>query len=149
MNTLLHTLPAIVDKKNKRKGRGIGSGAGVKSGRGTTRHQRARRAIPLHFEGGQNRMVKKFPLLRGKVKNRSYQEDPLVINVEKLNRFNAQDVVDMDALIKARMVDDKAYVSGVKILGYGTLEKALQVALPMSKTAREKIEKAGGKVIEA
>lgn len=94
-------------------------------------------------------MVKKFPLLRGKVKNPSYKPEQFVINVEKLNRFNAQDVIDMDALIKANMVDDRAYKNGIKILGYGTLEKALQVALPMSKTAREKIEKAGGKVIEA
>jgi ribosomal protein L15 len=149
MDINLHSLPGIVDKRAKIKGRGIGSGAGVKSGRGTTRHQSARTTIPLHFEGGQNRMVKKFPLLRGKDRNPSYTMEPIVINVEKLNRFSANDVIDVDALVKARMVDDKAYEVGVKILAQGKLEKALQVALPMSKTAREKIEKAGGKVIEA
>src|SRR3989344_5008252 len=49
----------------------VGSGVGAKSGRGTTRHQRARESIPLFFEGGQNRLVKKFPLVRGKGKNKS------------------------------------------------------------------------------
>ena len=59
---LIHQLPALVQKKKKRLGRGLGSGAGAKSGRGTTRHQRSRESIPLHFEGGQNKITKKFPL---------------------------------------------------------------------------------------
>jgi len=66
----LSNLPKIVTKKKKRLGRGLGSGKGSKSGRGTTRHQKARESIPLHFEGGQGRMVKKFPLLRGKGRNK-------------------------------------------------------------------------------
>ncbi|HLC94297.1 MAG TPA: hypothetical protein VJH96_01915 [Patescibacteria group bacterium] len=67
----LSTLPKIIEKGKKRVGRGLGSGRGAKSGRGTTRHQRARESIPLFFEGGQNRLVKKFPLVRGKGKNKS------------------------------------------------------------------------------
>jgi len=145
----LHTLPSIVDQKKKRLGRGLGSGAGSKSGRGTTRHQSARTTIPLHFEGGQNRMVKKFPLLRGKTRNNAIGLKPYVINLGQLNSFDANDVIDLDALVKARMVVEKAYKAGVKILSDGKLEKALQVALPVSKKAQEKIEKAGGKVIEA
>ena len=47
------------------------------------------------------------------------------------------------------MVVNKAYKTGVKILGNGKLEKALQVALPVSAKAKDQIEKAGGKVIEA
>src|SRR3989338_740389 len=141
MELELHSLPSIIGKKNKRKGRGIGSGAGVKSGRGTTRHQSARTKIPIHFEGGQNRLVKKFPLLRGKTKNNSVQIKPYVINVEKLNRFAANDVIDLDALVKAHMVVNKAYKTGVKILGNGKLEKALQVALPVSAKAKDQIEK--------
>jgi ribosomal protein L15 len=69
MNTFLSNLPKIVDKSKKRLGRGLGSGKGAKSGRGTTRHQKAREGIPIHFEGGQGRMVKKYPLLRGKGRN--------------------------------------------------------------------------------
>ena len=70
MNNILSHLPKIITKKKKRLGRGLGSGKGAKSGRGTTRHQKARESIPLHFEGGQGRMVKKFPLLRGKGRNK-------------------------------------------------------------------------------
>lgn len=71
MIDFLSNLPKIVIKRKKRLGRGLGSGKGSKSGRGTTRHQKAREKIPLHFEGGQGRMVKRFPLLRGKGKNKS------------------------------------------------------------------------------
>lgn len=77
MENFLSNLPKIVDKKKKRLGRGLGSGKGAKSGRGTTRHQKAREDIPLHFEGGQGRMVKKFPLLRGKGKNKPKISDKL------------------------------------------------------------------------
>lgn len=71
MIDFLSNLPKIIIKRKKRIGRGLGSGKGSKSGRGTTRHQKAREKIPLHFEGGQGRMVKRFPLLRGKGKNKS------------------------------------------------------------------------------
>lgn len=70
MQNILSHLPKIVTRRKKRLGRGLGSGKGSKSGRGTTRHQKARESIPLHFEGGQARMVKKFPLLRGKGRNK-------------------------------------------------------------------------------
>ncbi len=71
MENFLSQLPKIVARHKKRLGRGLGSGKGAKSGRGTTRHQKARENIPLHFEGGQGRLVKRFPLLRGKGKNKS------------------------------------------------------------------------------
>jgi len=70
MLNFLSNLPKIVSAKKKRLGRGLGSGKGAKSGRGTTRHQKARESIPLHFEGGQGRIIKRFPLLRGKGKNK-------------------------------------------------------------------------------
>lgn len=84
MVNFLANLPKIVAKKKKRLGRGLGSGRGSKSGRGTTRHQKARESIPLHFEGGQARMVKKFPLLRGKGRNKSYKKKE-VKNYERSN----------------------------------------------------------------
>jgi len=72
--SFLSNLPKIVAKPKKRVGRGLGSGRGAKSGRGTTRHQKARESIPLFFEGGQGRIIKKFPFLRGKGKNKSKKD---------------------------------------------------------------------------
>lgn len=143
----LHTLPKIVEKKARRLGRGIGSGAGAKSGRGTTRHQTARTTIPNHFEGGQAKMTKRFPLLRGKGKNKSILPDPCILNVGDLNKLKKGSNVDIDTLVKESFVDKIAYTNGVKILSKGILEHALTVNVPTSKKAQEKIEKAGGKVI--
>src|SRR3989304_3525474 len=96
----LSNLPKIKKKKQKRRGRGLGSGRGSKSGRGTTRHQKARESIPLHFEGGQGKMVKKYPLLRGKGKNKSRQKTSLAISLDRLNIFSVGDVVDYTSLEK-------------------------------------------------
>ena len=68
--SFLSNLSKIIKKTKKRIGRGLGSGRGAKSGRGTTRHQKARESIPLFFEGGQGRIIKRFPLLRGKGRNK-------------------------------------------------------------------------------
>ena len=144
--TLLHELPKIVGKRKKRLGRGVGSGSGAKSGRGTTRHQKARTNIPLHFEGGQNKITKKYPLLRGKGRNKSIQVKPYVVNVEKLNVLKKGTVVTVESLIKAHIVEADAVTRGVKVLGRGKLEVSLKVALPASKKAVEKIEKAGGSI---
>lgn len=139
----LSQLPKIVAKRKKRLGRGLGSGKGSKSGRGTTRHQKARESIPLHFEGGQARMVKKFPLLRGKGRNKSIREKPRVVNLSSLNLFKDGEVVDISVLTKKGLI---AKENKVKILGGGKLEKKLIVKLPVSISAKLAIEKAGGKV---
>ncbi|OGK20543.1 50S ribosomal protein L15 [Candidatus Roizmanbacteria bacterium RIFCSPHIGHO2_01_FULL_39_8] len=145
MQNILSNLPQLVQKKKKRLGRGLGSGRGSKSGRGTTRHQKARESIPLHFEGGQSRMVKKFPLLRGKGRNKSKKVKPFVVHVHKLNIFKQGDEITMDKLISAGLIDSPVQKTGVKILAGGKLEKKLVVKLPTSKAAKLAIEKAGGK----
>ena len=66
------------------------------------------------------------------------------VNVKDLNRFDNGAVVDIDALYAAGLV--KQVKDGVKVLGGGELEKKLTVkAEKFSKSAAEKIEKAGGK----
>jgi large subunit ribosomal protein L15 len=70
IQSFLSNLPKLVERAKKRVGRGLGSGKGAKSGRGTTRHQKARESIPIFFEGGQGKIIKKFPLLRGKGRNK-------------------------------------------------------------------------------
>ncbi len=146
MNTFLSNLPKLVLNKKKRLGRGAGSGKGAKSGRGTTRHQKAREDIPLAFEGGQGRLIKRFPLLRGKGKNKSYQTETLPIAVEVLNIFNDNEEVTIATLIEKKVLNSSYKGEPVKILGGGKLEKKLTVTLPVSASAKELIEKAGGQI---
>lgn len=137
MFNFLSRIPKIVDRSKKRLGRGGGSGKGAKSGRGTSRHQGSRETIPLHFEGGQGRLVKKFPLLRGKGKNNSVRAKPQMISVTKLNVFTENTVVDLEALVKKGFIEKKAMKQGVKIIGPGKLEKKLIIKVPMSKSVQK------------
>lgn len=142
----LNNLSKLTDKKLKRVGRGHGSGRGKTSGRGT-KGQKARRDIPLHFEGGAVPLIKRLPFLRGKGKNRAISIRPLILNIETLNKFTNKSVVDIASLVKHNIVDGQAAkVKGVKILGKGELSVALTVKLDVSESARKKIEKAGGSV---
>lgn len=145
----LFTLPKIVYKRAKRRGRGLGSGRGAKSGRGITRHQKARETIPLSFEGGQNRLIKKFPLLRGKGKNKSRQAKTLLIPLRQLQKLPAESEVTLELLRRHHLISEKSQKIGVKIAGDGKIEKKLIIKLPITKKARALIEKAGGQVITA
>jgi len=144
MKTFLSNLPKIVEKKKKRLGRGLGSGKGSKSGRGTTRHQKAREGIPLHFEGGQGRMVKKFPLLRGKGKNTSVVVKPVIIKLDELNVFSDGDTVDIKNLLKKGIIEKNQIKQGIKILASGSLKKKLIIKVGLSKSAKKIIEKIRG-----
>ncbi len=146
MNTILSNLPKIVDNRKKRLGRGAGSGKGAKSGRGTTRHQKAREKIPLAFEGGQGRLIKRFPLLRGKGKNKSVQEKSYVITLSDLNVFNENEEVTVDSLIQKKIIEESQRTWPLKVLANGKLEKKLTVTLPVSASAKKMIEKAGGEI---
>ncbi len=137
MLNFLSRLPSIINLSKKRLGRGVGSGKGSKSGRGTTRHQKARESIPLHFEGGQGRMVKKYPLLRGKGKNNAVRQKPYAISVSKLTVFKEHEVVDIEGLIKHGLLEKKYKKKGVKIVGNGKLAKKLTIKVPMSKSAQK------------
>lgn len=142
---MLHELTKIKSRKKKRLGRGTGSGAGAKSGRGTTRHQTAREKIPLHFEGGQGRMVKKYPLLRGKGKNKPVTHI-VSIGSEKLNVFKDGETVNKASLLAKKMINHKNYKKVIKIVLKGEITKKLTVELPVSTGARDAIEKAGGTI---
>ena len=145
MNSLSN-LTQTVDKRKKRLGRGPGSGKVAKSGRGTTRHQKARTDIPLHFEGGQNRMVKRFPLLRGKGRNKPVSPKPAIINISHLEELKTGSTVNLETLVTHHIITEKASRRGAKVIGIGNLTKSLTVELPVSKTAKSIIEKAGGTV---
>jgi large subunit ribosomal protein L15 len=147
MNITLSSLHKTVDSRKKRLGRGLGSGKGAKSGKGTTRHQAARENIPLHFEGGQGRMVKKYPLLRGKGKNKSVRQKPMIVNLTDLNSFADGATVDVAALRTKGIIQSKERTIKVKVLLQGELKRKLQVKLPVSRAVKDLIEKAGGNVL--
>lgn len=142
----LHQLPSIANKGKRRLGQGHGSGRMKTAGRGT-KGQKARYDIPLDFEGGALPLIKRLPFLRGKDRNKSLQVDPVVVNLSALNRMPKNTEVTIESLAKFNLVDLKeAQARGVKILGEGDLSVMLIVKLPVSKTAEEKILKAGGRV---
>lgn len=144
---MLSSLPKIVEKKKKRLGRGLGTGKGAKSGRGTTRHQKAREDIPLHFEGGNTRFIKKFPLIRGKGRNKPLSDSAKIITMNQLNAFDEGTVVNVQSLIEKKFISERDAEKQIKILANGSLTKKLTVELPVSRAAQEMIEKAGGQVV--
>ncbi len=142
----LHTLIKIKETSKKRLGQGHGSGRVKTSGRGT-KGQHARNKVPIFFEGGALPLIKRLPYRRGKGRNSKISRKPLVVNIKYLNVFTKDQVVDLEALIKKKIVkSDDAKEFGVKILGDGDLGQALIIKLPVSKSAAKKIEKAGGRI---
>jgi large subunit ribosomal protein L15 len=146
MVTLANLPKTIVGKRSKRLGRGAGSGVGAKSGRGTTRHQKAREDIPLAFEGGQGRMTKKFPLTRGKGRNKSIFKRPAVVKLGNLANVPDNTIIDKQYLIENKFIDKSALKNKVKIVDGGEIKNVLVIKLPISQKARTAVEKAGGKV---
>lgn len=139
----LHNLPKITTKKAKRVGRGKGSGKGKMSGRGM-KGQKARSKIKPWFEGGRLRLTQRFPFIRGRG-FRGPQRKPVIVNIEKLNRFRGGSKVTVELLQKENLISQKIPY-GVKILGRGELTKKLRVAsdIKLSEGAKKKIEEAGG-----
>lgn len=122
-------LPKIVERPNKRVGRGHGSGKVKTSGRGT-KGQKARGTIPPAFEGGQLSIIKRLPLLRGKGRNHSMKEKAFPIDIMKLNVIPAGTKVTLETLEKYHII--KPGVKKVKILGKGKLNHALEILVPKS-----------------
>ena len=126
---------------NFRRGRGHGSGNGKTAGKGH-KGQKARSGAPRPgFEGGQMPLYRRIPK-RG-FTNRNTKEI-VAINVDRLECFDNDAVVTVDALIEAGIVSNPR--DGVKILGNGELTKKLNVQMnAFSASAKEKIEALGGK----
>ena len=126
---------------NFRRGRGHGSGNGKTAGKGH-KGQKARSGAPRPgFEGGQMPLYRRIPK-RG-FTNRNTKEI-VAINIDRLECFDNDAVVTVDALIEAGIVSNPR--DGVKILGNGELTKKLNVQVnAYSASAKEKIEALGGK----
>lgn len=130
-------------RTRKRVGRGNASGRGGTCGRGHKgQKSRSGGSIPAWFEGGQMPLVRRLPK-RGPRRTAHKRLVYDVVNVETLNRFEAEDVVSPATLRQKGIVKRKNAL--IKVLGDGELEKRLNVqAHRFSKTAIEKIESQGG-----
>ena len=126
--------------KRLRKGRGLSSGHGFTSGRGT-KGQKAHGRTRLGFEGGQMPLYRQIPK-RGftNINRKEYA----IVNLTALNKFDDGTEVTPEVLVESGLV--KNLKSGVKVLGSGKLEKKLTVkANKFSASAVSAIEAAGGK----
>lgn len=129
-------------KTRKRVGRGTSSGTGKTAGRGQKgQGARSGGGKKPGFEGGQTPLFMRLPK-RGFTNFNKLEY--AIVNLNQLNTFEAGTVVCPKALKEAGLI--KKELDGVKVLGNGTLEKAITVkAHKFSKSALAAIEAAGGK----
>jgi large subunit ribosomal protein L15 len=136
--------PADGSKHSKyRKGRGHASGNGKTAGYGH-KGQKARSGAPRPgFEGGQMPLTRRVPK-RG-FSNYRFKKEYAVINVDRLEVFEAGSVVTIDSLKEMGIIKNKYEM--VKILGEGEINVALTVKVDkVSESAAQKITAAGGKI---
>lgn len=113
---MLNNLIKISMRPKKRLGRGYGSGkGGHTSGRGT-KGQRARvgQSIPLWFEGGQLPLTRRFPYLRGKFKNKTLNQQVVLLKLEKLEKLGLKEI-NRKILVENKII--RKETDPVKIVG--------------------------------
>lgn len=132
------------NKKQKRVGRGQGSGMGKTSGRGT-KGQKARAGHKLRPEIRD--MIKKYPKLRGRGKNsfKAFRPTPAVVNVGQLAALKDTTVSPATLLAAKLITRTKGVLPMVKILAGGEIAQAVTIYdCTVTDAARLKIEQAGG-----
>lgn len=144
----MHELKPAPGSKRKRRrvGRGHGSGLVKTAGKGT-KGQKARSGGNIHprFEGGQLPLIQRLPHKRGftNIFRIEFQE----VNIERFAKFPAGAEVGPAEMLAAGLI--KSATRPVKVLGRGTLDRALRIfAHKFSESAKEKIQAAGGAAIE-
>ncbi len=130
-------------KKVVRVGRGRSSGCGKTSSRGNNGEgQRSGRTSKRGFEGGQMPAFRRLPKLKGF--NNVFALNTCAVNLSALNKVEA-DEITLEVLIEKKIAHPKSEI--LRILGNGELTKKVNVkANYVTESAKEKIEKAGGKV---
>ncbi len=141
----MHDLSPAAGAKTSRKrlGRGIGSGTGKTSGKGHKgQWARSGGGVRPGFEGGQMPLSRRLP--KTGFDNR-YKKVYSIVNLDDLNAFEDGAMVNAEALMEKGVLS-KIEPYGLKVLGDGELTKKVTVqAKKFSRSAQEKIEKAGGK----
>jgi large subunit ribosomal protein L15 len=132
-------------KKRKRVGRGTGSGKGKTSTRGTKgQNARTGGGVMAVFEGGQIKLVKRLPKLRGF--NNRFKVEYTPVNLDTMDRvFESGATVNAESLAAIGLLGKLS--DPIVVLGRGELSKPLHIkAQRVSESARQKIEAAGGSV---
>ena len=133
-------------KKGKRLGRGYGSGVGGHTANRGMKGQKSRAGHKslIMFEGGNVPFFKRIPKYRGF--NKPDKKIYTAVNIDVINdNFKSGETVNLENLKKKGLIAKKTQY--VKILGVGEIKKEITISeLPVSKSAREKIEKAGGTI---
>lgn len=131
-------------KNRKRVGRGNGSGRGTYSGRGIKgQNSRSGGGVRPGFEGGQQRLIKGMPTLRGFTN--IFRKEYSVVNVGVLAELADHEDIKPETLVAAGLI--KNLKKPIKVLGDGDIDAAVNVAAHgFSRSARQKIEAAGGTV---
>ena len=128
----------------KRIGRGNATGQGRTAGKGHKGYQsRSGTKNRFHFEGGQTPLMRRLPK-RG-FSNYGFRKDVQIVNLDKISALGL-DKINPDILVEKGVIKHANIT--VKILGNGNIEKPIEVTAHLfSKSAIEKLEKAGGKAI--
>ena len=146
MSMQQNTIKSNQPRKNrKRVGRGDGSGNGSYSGRGMKgQKSRSGGGVRPGFEGGQLPMIKRLPSLRGFTN--VFKKQFNAVNLDRIiEKFPEGGDIETKDLVGARVIRDNGHPT--KILGRGEVAVALSItANQFTKSAKEKIEKAGGSV---
>ena len=140
----LHELRKIKLGPKRRVGRGESSGKGKTAGRGAS-GQKKREKVKTGFEGGQLPIYKRLPQRRGIGNNPKVEL--ITMTIGQLDILPAGSTVEEKSLRGAGFIAKSKRDIKIKIVSGGKLGKKLKVDLPTSKTAKEQIEKVGGKVI--
>ena len=143
--TFLNTTGKVT-KPKMRVGRGIGSGKGKTSGRGI-KGQKSRSGVAIKsFEGGQMPLYRRLPKRGFNPINRSLIA---IMNLEKIQSFidqkkiNISEIINTKLLVKLKLISKNS--EKLKILGTGQIKHKINIEADLiSKSAREKLEKAGG-----
>ncbi|MDB4845823.1 50S ribosomal protein L15 [Candidatus Pelagibacter sp.] len=143
--TLLNTREKVI-KSKMRVGRGIGSGKGKTSGRGI-KGQKSRSGVAIKsFEGGQMPLYRRLPKRGFNPINKSIIA---IMNLEKIQSFieqkkiNMGDTINKELLKKLKLINKNT--EKLKILGKGEIKNKINIEADLiSKSAKEKLEKAGG-----
>ena len=133
-------------KDRKRVGRGHGSGRGKTAGRGTKgQKSRSGNNIPPRFEGGQTPISQRLPYKRGFTN--IFKVEYQLVRLSQLNSFESGQEIDAISLRSAGIIN--SIEKPVKVLANGEINKSLHVKVDkFSAAAKQKIEAAGGKIIE-